>query len=451
MSTLLASASFARAYTLAVLGTVFSSFAIERIAGRVTYVTIIVDARARSAIGVLVARRRRDLARPARADHAGPVRGLGAPASVFWSSDVASSFWSWVSTAALAFLAIVIGHVRDTLQTARALGDVLRLLLSISLGLEVLSGVLLDTPFAFLGVQGNIAQLGPIQGIFGTRNLLGFVAVLALITFLVEYRTQSVRTGVSVASVVLAGGLAALSDSPTVLVLAIGVGGAAARSPSSATPARSAGPRCRRPWAGSCSSSRRRLCGAASDHRVDRRGHRLLHAREPLERDGRLPAGPPGPGLGLVRSVEPARVPLLLINFQLQANARERPQRLLRRAPAARLARPRPVPGDGRHRAGAIVAGCLGAAVGDLRLDPAHAGRAAGRLHVRELHAVGHRLADARASARCGPGKSRSWRERMAGAAPADGAPPTFRTIRVCPDVQGRILRPCPLQPTAPR
>jgi hypothetical protein len=129
-----------------------------------------------------------------------------------------------VSTAVLAFLAIVIGHVRDTLQTARALGDVLRVLLAISLGVEVLSGALLDMPLGFLGVQGNIAQLGPIQGIFGTRNLLGFVAVLALITFLIEYRTQSVRPGVSIASVILAGGLAALSDSPTVFVLAVGVG-----------------------------------------------------------------------------------------------------------------------------------------------------------------------------------------------------------------------------------
>ena len=225
MSTLLASASFARAYTLAVLGTVFSSFILERIAGRVTYVTIIVTLAALG-IGVLVARREEiSLLRLAPTTL---VLFVGwAAASVFWSSDTVSSFWGWVSTAVLAFLAIVIGHVRDTLQTARALGDVLRLLLSISLVLEVLSGVLLDVPFAFIGVQGNIAQLGPIQGIFGTRNLLGFVAVLALITFLIEYRTQSVRTGVSVASVVLAGGLAALSDSPTVLVLAIGVGAAA--------------------------------------------------------------------------------------------------------------------------------------------------------------------------------------------------------------------------------
>ncbi len=219
---LLASASFARAYTLVVLGTVFSSHIIERIAGRVTYATIIAGLCILGA-GVLISRRREFT-----------LLGLvpltlvaflaWALVSALWTSDPARTMWSWLSLASLAFLAVVVGHVRDTLQTARALGDVLRVLLGLSLGLEVLSGVLLDIPFAFLGIQGNLALLGPVQGIFGTRNMLGFVAVLALITFLIEYRTQSVRAGVSVASVVLAGVLAALSDSPTVLVLAVGVG-----------------------------------------------------------------------------------------------------------------------------------------------------------------------------------------------------------------------------------
>ncbi len=222
MSALLASASFARAYTLAVIGTVFASYVIERIAGRVTYVTLIA-ALCALGIGVLVARRD-EISLVRLAPTTVLLFVLWAFASVFWSEDPTPSFWSWVSTAAIALLAIVIGHVRDTLQTARALGDVLRLLLAISLGIEVVSGVLLDMPIRFLGVQGNLAQLGPIQGIFGTRNMLGFVAVLALITFLIEYRTQSVRPGVSFVSVVLAGSLAALSDSPTVLVLAVGVG-----------------------------------------------------------------------------------------------------------------------------------------------------------------------------------------------------------------------------------
>ncbi len=221
-TTLLGSADLARAYTLTVLGAVFASIAIERIAGRVTYVSIIVGLCAVGAAMLVVRRQEISLLRLVPTTL---VIFLGwALASVFWSSDPATSFWSWVTTFALAFLAVVIGHVRDTLQTARALGDVLRVLLAVSLGVEVLSGILLDLPIRFLGVQGNLAQLGPVQGIFGTRNMLGFVAVLALITFLIEYRTQSVRPGLSFASVVLAGGLAALSDSPTVLVLAVGVG-----------------------------------------------------------------------------------------------------------------------------------------------------------------------------------------------------------------------------------
>lgn len=222
LGTLLASAAFARAFTLVVFATVFSAYAIEQIAGRVTYVTIVSGL---CVIGLAVmAARRRELSLLRLVPTTVVVFVAWAFASIFWSGDATASFWSWVSMAALAFLAVVIGHVRDTLQTVRALGDVLRVLLAVSLALEVLSGILLDVPFAFLGIQGRISELGPIQGIFGTRNLLGFVAVMALITFLIEYRTQSVPPGLSVASVVLAGGLAALSDSPTVVVLALAVG-----------------------------------------------------------------------------------------------------------------------------------------------------------------------------------------------------------------------------------
>ncbi|SDH47404.1 O-antigen ligase family protein [Microbacterium pygmaeum] len=221
---LLSSAALARAYSLTVLGAVLSGFAIERMTGRVTYVSIIVGL-CLIGLAILVARRREISL--VRLVPTSLVLFVGwALASAFWSLDPSGSVWSWVSTAALAFLAVTLGHIRDTLQTVRALADVLRWLLSISLGLEVLAGIVLDTPLRFLGIQANIAQFGPIQGIFGTRNMLGFVAVIALITFLIEYRTQSVRPGLSVFSVILAGGLAALSDSPTVVVLAIGVGAA---------------------------------------------------------------------------------------------------------------------------------------------------------------------------------------------------------------------------------
>lgn len=224
-SALLASAGFARAFTLVVLATVFAASAIRGMAGDVTLATIVLGLCVLGA-GVLVARRREiELVRLAPTTLVLFIAWAGA--SVLWSADPASSLGGWTELLAVCFLAVVIGHVRDALQTVRALGDVLRWLLGISLALEILSGILLDIPIPFLGIQGDIATLGPVQGLFGTRNVLGFVTVIALITFLVEYRTQSVRAGAAIASVVLAGSLAALSGSPTVLAVAVATGLAA--------------------------------------------------------------------------------------------------------------------------------------------------------------------------------------------------------------------------------
>ncbi len=222
LAVLLATADVARAYTLAALGTVFASFLITRVSSQVTYVTIVAGL-CLVGLGILVARRR-ELSLVRLVPTTLVLLLAWVLASVIWTTDRSYTLVGWASLTGLAFVAIVIAHVRDTLQTARALGDVMRVLLSVSLGLEILSGVLFDVPFRFLGIQGAIATGGPIQGIFGTRNLLGFATVLALITFVIEWRTASVRPGVAAYSVVLGGILAVLSDSPTVLVLAAAVG-----------------------------------------------------------------------------------------------------------------------------------------------------------------------------------------------------------------------------------
>ena len=219
---LLRSAALARAFTLAVFGAVFSSHAVQWLAGQVTYVTIVVGL-CIVGLGMLVARRRElSFLRLVPITLIVFTAWLGI--SVFWSRSPSQTVIAWMSFLAIAFLAIVVGHVRDTLQTARALGDVMRWLLSISLGLEIVIGILLPQPLHLLGIDGNIVDFGPIEGIFGSRNMLGFVAVLALITFVVEWRTASVRPGIAVYSVAVAGLLAALSRSPTVLVLAASVG-----------------------------------------------------------------------------------------------------------------------------------------------------------------------------------------------------------------------------------
>ena len=219
---LLASAEFARAYTLAGLTAAFGSFLIERLTSPATLATIITVL---ALVGVATLIVRREELTPLRF---APTSLLGflvlALVSLVWTTDRPSTLSGWATLAGYAIIAITIGHIRDTLQTVRAIGDTLRWLLALSLGLEILSGILLDLPFTAFGIDGNLALGGPIQGIFGTRNMLGFVAVVGLITFVIEWRTQSVDRVVGMLSVALGGFLALLSASPTVVVLAAGVG-----------------------------------------------------------------------------------------------------------------------------------------------------------------------------------------------------------------------------------
>lgn len=144
--------------------------------------------------------------------------------TVLLPDSAGESLLSWLSMVGFTLIAVVIAHTRDSLQTVRALGDVLRTLLGVSLALEILSGILLDIPFTFLGIQGNLAEGGPLQGLFGTRNMLGLVAVIAIITFIIETRTQSITRALGFTSIGLAVIMAALSASPTVFVLLVVAG-----------------------------------------------------------------------------------------------------------------------------------------------------------------------------------------------------------------------------------
>lgn len=218
---LLRSAALARAFTLTVLGAVFSSWALQHMAGLVTYATIVVCLCALGA--AMLAARHREIAILRLVPTSLLVYAAWTLISVMWSTSRGDTLAGWLSLVAIAFLAVVIGHVRDTLQTLRALGDVMRVLLSVSLALEIVIGILLPQPLHILDIEGNITSFGPVQGIFGTRNALGFVAVLALVTFIVEWRTASVRPGLALYSVCVGGLMAALSGSPTVLVVAVAV------------------------------------------------------------------------------------------------------------------------------------------------------------------------------------------------------------------------------------
>ena len=187
VSRLLGSVEMARAYTLAALTATFASFAIEQMTSSTTYATIIVIL---CVLGVAILFVRREELSLLRLAPSSLLAFLAlALASLIWTTDRSDSLVGWIWTFGFAVLAITIGHIRDTLQTVRAIGDTLRALLLVSLGVEILSGILIDVSISFLAVEGNLAIGGPIQGIFGTRNMLGFIAVIALITFFIEWRT----------------------------------------------------------------------------------------------------------------------------------------------------------------------------------------------------------------------------------------------------------------------
>ncbi|WP_235480283.1 O-antigen ligase family protein [Leifsonia sp. Leaf264] len=139
--------------------------------------------------------------------------------SIFWTDTTIATGMRLVYMLGFGFLGFYVAVLRDTIQIVRAAGDALRILLVVSLVLEVFAGVLIDQPIAFLRMQGNIADLGPIQGVFGTRNQLGFIAVIALITFAVEMATNSVPRRVGRWSLLIAAACLLLSRSP----VAIGV------------------------------------------------------------------------------------------------------------------------------------------------------------------------------------------------------------------------------------
>jgi exopolysaccharide production protein ExoQ len=134
--------------------------------------------------------------------------------SLAWSTYRGATVASLVYLFVWAYLAIFVAVARDVIQLIRAFGDVLRLVLAASLAIEIFSGLLIDSPIAFLNIEGNLDQGGPIQGLLGSRNMMGLVAVVALITFTVELLTKSVTTTVAALSIASATIAVALTQSP---------------------------------------------------------------------------------------------------------------------------------------------------------------------------------------------------------------------------------------------
>lgn len=140
-----------------------------------------------------------------------------AAASLLWSNYQWASLGGIVYLLCFTVLGVAVALLRDTIQIVRSFGDAFRFALFASLTLEIIAGLLIDSPIRFLGITAHLDQLGPIQGLFGTRNQLGIVALIALVTFATEVRTRSVTRGLGIGSIVLASACLLLSQSPVAI------------------------------------------------------------------------------------------------------------------------------------------------------------------------------------------------------------------------------------------
>lgn len=219
---LLSAPRFAQAVSTAAVGTAVLSHSIVALSGWAGLIGIVVTLVVLAALSLVVRRAR--------------IEWLAIlPVSLLlflgWAGlTIAWSQYKWATVGGLAYLGafsvlgLYVAMVRDTIQIVRIFGDVFRLVLAASLVIEIISGLLIDSPIAFLGVAGNLGQCGPIQGVMGNHNQLGLVGVLALITFCTELRTRSVQKGLGLGSVIIAALSILLAQSPVITGVVVLVG-----------------------------------------------------------------------------------------------------------------------------------------------------------------------------------------------------------------------------------
>jgi hypothetical protein len=141
--------------------------------------------------------------------------------SVFWSEYQRATLLSAAYLLLVTLVGIYIGLSRDTIQVIRGLGDVLRAVLVVSIVLEVCSGIIFDAPLPALNIEGELAYGGPISGLMNTRNQLGLIAAIAVVTFAIEWRTRSITRSVAIPSLALAAGTLFFTGSPVVAMVSV--------------------------------------------------------------------------------------------------------------------------------------------------------------------------------------------------------------------------------------
>lgn len=161
---------------------------------------------------------------------------LLATLSLAWSAYPGASLLGvtlqWITTLAALFLALCLSWT----ELLRTLAVALRWILALSIVFEFVVAVVIGhavlpfwvsytgkIPAAFYWSRGLLLEGGPIEGIVASRNLLGFIALLALIVFAVQVLAGTVARGRGIAWVVVAVVMLWLTSSATVSVALVAV------------------------------------------------------------------------------------------------------------------------------------------------------------------------------------------------------------------------------------
>ncbi|MCU1444908.1 O-antigen ligase family protein [Cryobacterium sp.] len=161
---------------------------------------------------------------------------LLATVSIAWSAYPSVSALGitlqWITTITALFIALCLSWT----ELLRTLAVALRVVLALSLLFEAFIAVFIGhavlpfwveysgkIPAAFYWSRSLLLEGGPVEGIVASRNLLGFIALLALIVFAVQLAAGTVARGRGIFWVVLALVMLWLTRSATVSVALLAV------------------------------------------------------------------------------------------------------------------------------------------------------------------------------------------------------------------------------------
>ncbi len=187
-------------------------------------------------VAVMMTRRRLwNRLRPSKLPRTLVLFGALAVLSLAWSFYPGATVLGILAQAATTMAALFLAVALSWPQVIAAASRALTLILGLSIVFELIVAVFVrqpvlpfftdysgqKVPAAFYWSQADLFHGGPIQGIVGNRNILAFLALLALITVGVQLAQGLVRTRPAVAWLVTAVVVLALTRSATAIAAAV--------------------------------------------------------------------------------------------------------------------------------------------------------------------------------------------------------------------------------------